>query len=92
MNPPPEEEWSLAVWKLPPWKERKATTTIVRTGTSVFQITMPVLLSAINLAPARFKAVKPTIAMIATMRPRPLSRPSLVIMLKCLCTASIADR
>ena len=89
---PPLPPLSELVWKLPRWKERTPTTTMARIGTSVFQITMPVLLSAMNLAPARFSMVKPTIAMMATISPRVLSRPSLLIMLKCLVTQDTEDR
>ena len=48
---------------------------MARIGTSVFQITMPVLLSDMNLAPARFITVNRIIGMMATIRPGPLSRP-----------------
>ena len=70
MNPPP-------VLKFPGWKDSEATTTIARSGTAVFQITTIALLSDMNLAPARFTAVNRTIITVATMSPRPLSRPAL---------------
>ena len=64
----------------------------VSTGTAVFQITMPVLDSAISLAPARFNAVNSTIKMVAVIRPVPLSKPPESMKLRCSLNQWTAER
>ncbi len=64
----------------------------VSTGTRVFQITMPVFDSASSLAPARFRPVNSTIRMVAMIRPVPLSRPSLLMKLRCDLNQCTDDR
>ena len=69
MKPPP------AV-KLPGWKLSEAMTPMARKGTAVFQITRKMLLSDMNSAPIRLIAVKSSIRITATTRPREFRRPS----------------
>ena len=50
-------------------------TTIVSSGTAVFQITVALLDSASQFTPARLMSVKTSMSTTATTRPRPTSAP-----------------
>jgi hypothetical protein len=67
-NPPP------AV-KLLPWNATAMSTTIVRSGTAVFQITVALFDSASQFTPAMLIRVKTSIRMTAITRPLPTSAP-----------------
>jgi len=78
-NPP-------AATKLPGWKLRMISVTIVSSGTNVFQMTIPVLLSESQRAPPRLMNVNSSIARMPTTMPWPVSVPSLWMRGKTLLT------
>ena len=64
--------------KLLPWKETAISTTIVSSGTAVFQITVALLDSASQFTPARLMSVKTSMSTTATTRPLADQRAVLV--------------
>jgi hypothetical protein len=61
--------------KLLPWNATEMSTTMVTTGTAVFQITVALFDSASQFTPATLMSVNTSIRMTAITRPLPTSAP-----------------